>query len=153
MTDYRELGITEVKNRIIRDKDVLGVNSIWRNSNSPIDKLELNAIYIIEGKDIITEHASRSFLGYPARRMLELEIEMIAKNDRDGKAIKTLYQLTRKAILCDLVDDVYVPNPVVAENTIIRELRTYGPNLYQVPELIGIKMILSLLYMDEFNLN
>ena len=150
--DYRELGISEIKNRIIADRDILNINVIKRNSNDPVDKSMVNAIYIFEGKDIITDHSSKTFLGYPAKRMLELEIEMIAENNRDGKSIKSLYQNLRKTILCSKDGETYVPNPIVAENTIIRELRSFGPGLYNTPNLIGMKMILGLYYIDELEI-
>jgi len=149
MIDYRELGLTAIKDRIINDKDFLSINSIFRNSNNPIDKSLLNSVYIFEGKDVITDHSSKNFLGYPARRMLEVEIELITNADRDGKGIKSFYQNLRKTILCEKNEDVYTPNPILAENTVVRELRSFGPALYKVPELIGMKMVLGLYYIDN----
>lgn len=150
--DYRELGMDKIKQRLIADKDVLGLKSLKRNSNDPISKSEMNAIYIFEGRDTITEHASRGFLGYPAKRLLEVDVEIITKNNRDGTAIKTLYNNVRRAVFCDKIIDTnttYVPNPILADNVAIRELRTLGPGLYDVPELIGIKLVLGLIYIDN----
>ena len=146
--DYRELGISNIKQRLIDNKDNLSLKTLKRNSNDLVDKSSVNAIYIFEGRDNIVEHNSRNFLGYPARRMLELEIEIVAKNDRDGKAIKDLYQKTRLAILCDKDNDNYTPNSTVADGVIIRELRTDGPHLYEIPELIGMRIVIGLYYTD-----
>lgn len=156
--DYRELGLTKIKERLIQDKDALGLKSIKRNSNDPISKDMMNAVFILEGRDYITEHASRSFIGYPAKRMLEVDIEIVTKNDRDGKAIKELYQKVRRTVLCDRTVNpdlsiTYNPNPILADNTAIRELRTLGAGLYDIPELIGMKLVLGLYYIDYgFNL-
>jgi len=151
--DYRELGLTKIKQRLIDDKDYLNLKSIKRNSNDPISKDMMNAIFIFEGRDTITEHASRNFIGYPAKRMLEVDIEIITKNDRDGKTIKDLYQKVRRAVLCDRIVNsdltiTYTPNSILADNTAIRELRTLGAGLYDIPELIGMKLVLGLYYID-----
>ena len=148
--DNREVGLSVIKNRIINDKDTLNVKSIWRNSNEPIDKSMLNAVYIFEGEDSIIKHANNNFLGYPARRLLEVEIELVTTIDRDGKGIKTFYQNLRRAVLCDKIDDIYTPNPILADDVIIRELRTYGAHPYSTPGLIGMKMVLGLQYIDNF---
>lgn len=153
MLDYRELGLTVIKQRLIDDKEYLQLKTIKRNSNDPISKVPMNAIFIFEGRDTITEHASKNFLGYPAKRMLEIDIEIITKNDRDGKSIKDLYQKVRRTVLCDRVVNIdesitYIPNPILADNTAVRELRTLGAGLYDIPELIGMKLVLGLYYID-----
>lgn len=155
--DYRELGLSEIKKRIINNKDELNLKTLKRLSNDPIDKNDVNAIFIFEGVDNVTKHSSRGETGYPARRMLEVDIEIVAKNDRDGKTIKSLYHNVRRAIFCDKIIDgeniIYKPNMLVADNTIISELRTLGPGLYEIPELIGIKLVLGLSYIDNGILN
>jgi hypothetical protein len=110
----------------------------------------VNAVYMFEGKDIIVKYASNDYLGYPARRLLEVELELISLNDRDGKYIKTFYHNLRKSVLCDKIDDIYQPNCVLSDNVFIRELRTYGAHPYEIPNLIGMKMVLGLSYIDNF---
>jgi len=150
--ELREQGIDIIKQRIIEDKDILGLKSIKRNSNQPVNKNKLNAIYIFENEDIITKHASNDFLGYPARRMLELEIQLISQNDRDGKGIKDLFLKLRRTVLCKKENDIYIPEPTLIDNVFVRELKTIGAGTYEIPELIGMKMILGLHYIDNFNI-
>ena len=57
--------------------------------------------------------------------------------------IKKLYRNVRSVVLAD--------NPIVADNTFIREIRTEGPNGYGLPNVIGMQLVLAMFYTDEGN--
>lgn len=151
--DFRTLSLIEIKDRIIRDREILGLESFQWNSNNPIDKSNVPAIYMFEGRDVIEKHYQGDKLGYPARRHLEINIEVVAKNDRYAQTVKQLLQKVKRTVFCDRTgegeDIVWTPNPVVAKNSFIKELRTKGPGTYEVPELVGIKLVVGLWYTDN----
>lgn len=149
--DYREQALTEIANRIKRDKDVLGLKTFRWNNNNTSDKEETPIIYMFEGRDEIKEHSKRNKIGYPARRELEVEIEIAVKKDKT--LLKSLYQKLRRTIFCEKeeIDSLitWKPNNTIAKNCFIVEKRTKGPGTYEIPELIGIKMVLGLSYTDN----
>lgn len=152
--DYREEALVIIKERLKRDRDVLGIVSIERNSNTPISKTNVPAIYIFEGRDIITKYQNKTPLGYPVIRNLEINIEIVAKRDRESKGIKDLLKKIRKSIFCERTGEdgsyVYIPSHILVDKgyAIIKELRVKGPGTYEVPELVGIKLVIGLQYTD-----
>lgn len=151
--DYRTESLNEIARRIKRDRDILDLKSFKWNSNDPINKINTPAIYMFEGRDTVKEFASKNGLGYPCKRHLEINIEIISKNDKNAKTIKELFQKTRRTIFCERVDTDFGiewnPNILVAKSSFIKELRTKGPNVYEIPELVGIKLVLGLWYVDH----
>ena len=94
---------------------------------------------MVEGIDSIVEYSSRTPTGYPARRMLEVTLEIISDKKTD---IKTLFREVRSVVFSGGV--------VVADDkTIIKEVRTEGPTGYGLPGVLGIRLILFLMYKDE----
>lgn len=152
MDDYRTLSLEEMKSRIVRDNDILGLKAFNWNSNSPIDKLTVPAVYMFEGRDVIQDYTDRSPLGYPAKRHLEVNIEVVTKLNKNASDVKDLLMLVKRAVFCDRTGEegsyVWTPNQMVATNSRILELRTKGPGLYEVPELVGIKLVIGLWYID-----
>lgn len=108
---------------------------------------------MFEGRDVIEKYNQGSKLGYPARRHLEINIEIVSKADRNAAGIKSLLQKVKRTVFCDRSgegdDIVWTPNPVVAKNSFIKELRIKGPGTYEVPELVGIKFVIGLWYTDN----
>lgn len=153
MEDFRNDALLEIKRRIARDKDLLGLKSFNWNSNSPISKETVPSVYMFEGRDVIEKHNQGSKLGYPARRHLEINIEIVAKNDRNAAGVKALLQKVKRTVFCNRIgegeDIVWTPEPVVAKNSFIKELRIKGPGTYEVPELVGIKLVVGLWYIDN----
>lgn len=153
MEDYREQALDEIENRLIRDREILGLKGLYRNSNNPIKKDNVPLIYIFEERDVVEHYTQRDALGYPLRRHLEVEIEIVAKSDKNAKGIKQLLNLVRRSVFCDRSGDsgnyIFTPNPLVAPSSIIKELRTKGPGTYEVPELVGIKLVVGLWYVDK----
>jgi hypothetical protein len=153
MEDFRTDALLEIKSRILRDRTILGIESFMWNNNGPISKTTVPTIYMFEGRDVIEKYNQGSPLGYPARRHLEINIEIVAKNDREAAGVKALLQKVKRTIFCDRTGDgediKWTPNAVVAKNSFIRELRIKGPGTYEVPELVGIKLVIGLWYTDN----
>lgn len=149
--DYREQALTEIANRIKRDRDVLELKTFRWNNNNTSDKEEVPIVYMFEGDDKIINHSNRNKIGYPARRELEVEMEIVVKKDKT--LLKSIYKKLRRAIFCEREDSenliIWKPNNVVAKNCFIVEKRIKGPGTYEIPELIGIKMTLGLSYTDN----
>ncbi len=137
--DRREEGLLEIISRIkaAKDADSLAVTSFKRNPTSPVNVDDLPCIFMLEGEDPIVKRASRDMLGYPAERELEVTLELITTADID---IKSLKKNLRIAVLKD--------GAIVAPNTFIREVRTEGPTGYGLPDVLGIRFVLSMRYID-----
>lgn len=137
--ELREESIVEVVQRIKDARVALGLATCKRVPTSAITASNCPAILVIEGEDNIVKKASRTNSIYPARRNLELVLEIITILGYD---IKKLYREVRSVIL---------QNPVVAENCFIEEIRTEGPNGYDLPDIQGMRLVLSLTYTDSGN--
>jgi len=138
--DKRELGLLEIYNRI-KDAKTSGdlvVKSFQRNPTVPVNLQDLPCIFMVEGEDEIHKRSSRNPLGYPAERTLEVLLELIVDGATD---IRRLFKDLRIAVL--------KKGAIVATNTFIREIRTEGPTGYGLPDVLGIRFVLSLSYMDD----
>lgn len=151
--DYRTDSLELIKSRFKRDRSILGLKTFNWNTNSPINKTNVPSVYMFEGRDVIQDYNDRDTLGYPAKRHLEINIEIVSKIDRNAAGIKALLQKVKRTVFCDRTGDddnpVWTPNVRVAKNSFIKELRTKGPGLYDVPEIVGIKLVVGLWYTDN----
>ena len=138
--ERREIALVEIYNRLYADRVALGLNFCKRMPCKPIqpDLKSVPGLYMIEGEDHIVERNSRHPFGYPARRSMEVILEILC--DIEGDA-KTLYSAVRKSVLGESVR--------VADDSFINELRTEGPASYEIPDLQGIRLILVLSYVDD----
>lgn len=147
--NLRDKSLTKIYERIKRDRIELGIKSIVWNKNTTVEKDNIPVIFMIESKDIIKKHDSRNKIGYPARRELEIEIAIAAK---DKESLWDIYQKTRRAIFCTREDSIesitWVPNNLVEKNSFIVETRTNEPVTYKDPVAIGISLIINLSYVD-----
>ncbi|GAG26909.1 unnamed protein product, partial [marine sediment metagenome] len=89
--DYRTQSLEEIARRIKRDRLILNLQSFKWNSNNPISKINVPAIYMFEGRDTVKEFSSKNGLGYPCKRHLEINIEIVTKNDANAKSVKEMY--------------------------------------------------------------
>ncbi len=138
----RELGIAEIANRIKTVSPSLGIKTFKRTPLNPVDSYDTPFVFIYEGDDVITDYSNRSPGGYPAKRKLELPVELIVDSTDSTFNLKQLYRDLRSAILVDTT---------VAQNTTIYELRAEGPFGYGVPKLLGMRLVLALIYFDAGN--
>jgi len=134
----REDAIVAVVQRLTDARVSLGLQKLKRSPTTPINKDHLPCIFIVEDVDEIIKHSTRGVLGYPCRRVLEIVLEIITDNSYD---IKNLYRQVRSTVLAN--------NPVVADDSFIRELRTEGPTGYGLPDVLGMKLVLALTYTDS----
>lgn len=147
--NLRDKSLTNIYERIKRDRDQLGLKSLMWSKNTTIEKDNIPVVFMFEGKDIIKKYDSRNKIGYPARRELEVEIEIAAK---DKDSLWDIYQKTRRAIFCTREDSIesiiWTPNNVVERNSFIMEIRTNELVTYKDPTAIGISLIVGLSYVD-----
>lgn len=144
MYDNREAGLLEIYERIKANRVALGLDSFKRTPTKPVKKEDLTCVLMIEGNDSIIKKSMRSATGYPATRLLEVTIEVIAKEDID---VRTIMKDLRSVIFTDRVTDQ--PSSRIAENVFINENRTEGPMGFGLPNVIGMRFILDLVYTDE----
>lgn len=135
----REDSIVEVERRIKEAREALGLTTCKRVPTSAITSAHCPAVLLVEGEDVILKKSSRGVQIYPARRNLELILEIITLIGYD---VKKLYRDVRSIVFV---------NPVVADNCIIEEIRTEGPSGYDLPDIKGMRMVISLTYTDFGN--
>lgn len=136
--ENRELGLVEIFTRIKTYKTALGLVSFKRSPTTPVSDTNLPCIFMVEDVDEIVKHSSRDEFGYPAQRELEVVLEIITADTVD---IKSLYNKVRKV--------VFTGGSTVADNTIIRELRTEGPTGYGLSGVFGMRLVLAMTYIDK----
>lgn len=139
----REAGLVQIYDRIYTQRDTLGLKAFKRTPTIAVDESFLPCIFMMEGLDEVIEHSSRNQTGYPCRRALEVALELVTDGSAD---IKKLYTDVRTVIFDGGV--------VVADNnTFIREIRTEGPTGYGLPDVLGMRLVLALVYTDDGNIN
>ena len=137
----REDGLLELYNRIYTAKNELGLKGFKRSPTKPVDEEFLPCIFMVEDVDEIIDHSSRNQTGYPCKRVLEVTLEIVSDREAD---IKKLYRDVRTVVFADGV--------VVADDqTFIREIRTEGPTGYGLPDVLGMRLVLALVYTDKGN--
>lgn len=147
----REDGLVEIYERIKARRSELNLITFKRTPTTPIRKEKLPCIFMSEDVDNVIEHSKRNKTGYPARRVLEVSLEIIVSKDVD---IKQLYFDVRRAVFMDK-EAVWADNapisftPVLAKNIFINENRTEGPTGYGLPDVIGMRLVLDLIYTDK----
>ena len=144
MSDNRELGLLEIYERIKTNRSALGINTFKRIPTRPVQESDLTCVLMIEGNDIIVKKSSRSTTGYPASRLLEVTIEVIAKKEID---VRTITRNLRSVIFTDRITGN--PSSIIAKNVFINENRTEGPMGFGMPNVVGIRLVLDLVYTDD----
>lgn len=139
MPDYKEQGLLEIKERVEASKDIIGLKGFRRTPTKPTDSKYLPCVYMHEGIDIIAVNSSRNPFGFPRRRSLEVELEVIVK--RDVVDMKSVFKQVRAAVFGD------TPALVGGKVTIF-ELRTEGPTGYGLPDVVGMSLVLGMNYPE-----
>ena len=134
--ENREIGLEEIYDRIKSQKDVLGISQFRRTPTSPIDSTPY--IVMLEDVDEIVKKNARNPLGYPCVRDLEVIVELTVNAEETD--IRSLLRQVRSA--------VFSGGAEIADRIFIREARTIGPFGYGVPEILGMRLILSMTYTD-----
>ena len=138
--ENRELGLLEIVERIKAAKTAgtISIKTFKRNPTSGVEAKDLPCIFMLEDVDKIVEYSGRSSNGYPAKRSLEIILEMITDDSVD---IRTLYRKVRASVFSAGVQ--------VAEGVFIKETRTEGPTGYNIPDILGMRLVMDLNYNDE----
>lgn len=146
----KEIACVAFRDRIESVKDECGLKTFIRNPTRPADDDDLNAVFLIEGVDTILEYSSRGGNTFPVKRAAEIIIEIVTNAvDADGVPIniKEIFSTVRRAVFVNI-------NPVaedgkVDKTTFFREIRTEGPLGYGLPNILGMRLVLELFYIDN----
>jgi len=142
----REAALDEIAARVTDAKNALGLLGFRRTPTRPIDEKYLPCIFMIEGDDEITDPSARTATGYGAKRVLELNIEIVAH--KSSTDIKQLYRDVRSVVLRP---NERGGNVMADGSTFIVEKRTEGPIGYGLPDIIGMTLVLAMPYTDDGN--
>lgn len=139
--DLRNQGIAVLKQRLKDSKDSLGLKTFAETPGATIDPTSdtLPAIILIKGPDSVDKRSSRRS-SYPARRIFEVTLEMVTPLEYD---IESWYRSVRTVVLESdgrLLNGVY-----------IEESRAEGPSGYDIPGIQGMRLVLSMVYIDSGN--
>jgi len=137
--DLREISVIEIEKRVKDNKVLLSITTCRRMPGPAITSAHCPAVLIVEGEDNVVKTTNRNQSIYPARRQVEIILEIITTISYD---IKKLYRDVRSVV---------VSNAVVADNCFIAEIRTEGPNGYDLPDIKGMRLVLLLTYTDFGN--
>ena len=146
--DNREDSLLEIYERIKVNKDLLGLVSFRRTPTEPVDAVNMPCVFMLEGADSIIEYSSRSSVGYPVRRTLEVTLELITTKDVD---IKSKLRALRRAVFAERDSDPVAYNPRLlpkGRTGVINESRTEGPTGYGLQDVLGMNLVLDLVYTD-----
>lgn len=143
--DKREEGLATLVNRIKFRREYIGLSKFVRNPTEFTDEDNMPTLMMFEGVDLVVAKASRGVTGYPARRRLEVNLEIMAGK---GDNVKELYNKVRNAVFKEATEAGAVSS-TVAKNTFIVENRTEGPISYNLPNILGMRLYLDLIYTDE----
>ena len=143
--EQREVGLLQIFERIKAEKTVIGLTTFKRTPTVPVQEKDLPCVFLIEGVDRITKPNSRSPHGYPARRVLEVTVELIVDKKTE---IKAMYKKLRSAVFKKLNSNPPVYDPILEDEVFIVENRTEGPTGYGLPDIKGMRLVLDLIYTD-----
>ncbi len=141
----REEGLIEIYERIKVNRKDMGIVTFKRTPTTPVKNEDLPCIFMIEGVDNIFDRSSRGTTGYPAKRILEVTLELVTDGDTN---IRQLYSDLRRAVFSTIGSDPVVYDSVIAKNTFINENRTEGPIGYGLPDILSMSLVLDLVYVD-----
>jgi len=156
MHDIKEEALVELYSRIKFYRTEFALKTCKRNPDRPVNDYAYPALFIIEGKDSIIEHSSRSGLGYPAKRSCNVLIELVV--DSTVTNIKSLFYNVRKAVFTKQIADPSSPTrltPILAfdpesgVDASIREVDFDGPFSLQIPNVLGMSVNFELIYIDN----
>jgi hypothetical protein len=145
--ENRELGLLEIFNRVKAERDSLGLVSFKRTPTRPSQINQCPCVFMLEGIDVIFKHADRDPLGYPARRVLDVSLELVV-DKRETPDIKLMMHNLRKAVFKVIGSDPPEYSGRFADNLHIRENRMEGPIGYGLPDIKVMKFVLDLTYID-----
>ena len=141
----REDALLEIYARLKAKHVVMGVKTFKRTPTEGIKQENLPCIFMLEETDTVIEHSKRHASGYPCKRVLEVVLELAVGKETD---IKSLYRSVRQTAFSEKDSEPPVFNPKVTSKSFINENRTEGPTGYGLPDVVGMRLVLDLVYMD-----
>jgi hypothetical protein len=149
--ENREIALQEIYNRIKANREFLGVKTFKRNPTQPVIEKDLPTVFLTTENDVIHKRDSRGRSGYPATRVLEIVVELVAGTEID---LMSLFRDLRRVVFSKVGSDmenfhIDMIEPNLYENTFINENRTEGPIGYGLPDVLGIRLVLDLVYSDN----
>jgi len=145
--EQRFVAMQEIKDRFYEKKNDLGLLYLKDTPSGEIDPDQTPAILLTSGTDSIGKYSNRSDHGYPAQRILEVSIEAII-NSRDIDVVD-FFKNVRKTAFIGRGTNPEIVDIQVADGVFIRENRSEGPFGYGLPNMIGMRLVLDLLYTDN----
>lgn len=145
--EKRELGLTEMYERVKADRVSLGLVSFRKTPTRPSQLGDLPCVFMLEGPDRIIQKSNRDTLGYPARRVMEVTFESVV-NKRGSISVKNLNSELRRTIFKVRDSDPPIYSGVIDDNVFISENRTEGPTGYGLPDIEVMRLIIDLTYID-----
>jgi len=142
----RELGLLEIKERLKENYVAIGLTTFRRNPTEALREEQFPYVIMEEGVDQIIERSGRNKTGYPAKRVLEVILEIGTLNTTN---IRDLYNKVRTVIFTERGTDPPVFTPIVAQNVFINENRTEGPTGVDIPGILVMRLVLDLVYTDN----
>jgi len=138
--ENREAGLQVLYNRIKDARIELDIKTFRRTPSVPVEHDDLLCVFMTEGIDRIVKPHSRDWLGYPARREVEIILEMISVDTYDIRAFYTRFRR------------VALSSAKLSDDCIVREVRAVGPSGYHAPNVIGIQLVCAMTYTDKGNI-
>lgn len=133
----RDLAITALFNRIKAAKTTLGLVCCKVTPTKSLESYSLPAVFLVEGVDRLLTTASRNPLGYPATREVEIICELVFPKSIN---IRQKYRDVRNVVLS---------SHILVEDTSVKEIRAEGPTGYGLPDVVGMRLVLGLIYPDD----
>lgn len=125
--------------RVKANRVLLNIKTFKHNPTTAFTAADLPGIFMYEGVDHIVKASGSTQLGYPAIRECEVTLEIITDNRYDAL---TMFRAVRSTILNE-------NSPRLVEGSSMREKYSEGPNGYGVPDVLGMRLVLGLTYMDD----
>jgi len=136
--EKRTEGLTEIYDRLKPLFVSYPLTFLDISPDFKVEAISIPAVIIIEGTDEIQKRTQRTYLGYPAKRQLEVIIECW---DNTLDAVRSLYQEARSAVLAN--SGILIPDEVI-----IREDKVIGPFNLDIPNIKGMRIIFLMTYED-----
>lgn len=136
--ENRELGMAEVEKRCRPLYISLSLKNVLRVPSRAIDEKDVPCILIMESDDNIVHRSGRDFIGYPCKREFDVVVECwdFATGD-----VSNICEQVRKVIL--------VNKGNLLTGVIINEKKTIGPFNLGVPNILGKRVVFTMIYKDN----
>ena len=131
----REDIVNEIKSILTAENASLGFETFIHYPTVAAREEDIPCLFIFEGTDLVTKPSSRSKLGYPAMRSLEIVFEILDSPDN----ILSKVRAVRDTVLAN--GDAY-PQASVTEKKI------EGPMGCGIPNVVICRLVLSASYKD-----